>query len=122
MRVIGVAVTLFFGAYEQVGNTVALWLETGVDRRCGAVAIPMTWFQAGNPIFVFARTPFLIARWRRRAEAGHDGPAIGKMAIGSARVGDSYVRLAKIGRGHVWTRVTNGHLVCRILLEKKKNN
>src|SRR3546814_783999 len=83
MLVIGVAVTLFFGAYEQVGNTVALWLETGVDRRFGAVAIPMTWFQALNPIFVFALTPFLIARWRRRAEAGHDGPAIGKMAIGS---------------------------------------
>src|SRR3546814_13266646 len=94
MLVIGVAVTLFFGAYEQVGNTVALWLETGVDRRFGAVAIPMTWFQALNPIFVFALTPFLIARWRRRAEAGHDGPAIGKMAIGSALVGVSYVMLA----------------------------
>src|SRR3546814_5297860 len=37
---------------------------------------------------------FLIARWRRRAEAGHDGPAIGKMAIGSALVGVSYVMLA----------------------------
>src|SRR3546814_2760808 len=54
----------------------------------------MTWFQALNPIFVFALTPFLIARWRRRAEAGHDGPAIGKMAIGSALVGVSYVMLA----------------------------
>src|SRR3546814_8657466 len=69
-------------------------LETGFDRRFGAVAIPMTWFQALNPIFVFALTPFLIARWRRRAEAGHDGPAIGKMAIGSALVGVSYVMLA----------------------------
>src|SRR3546814_12611014 len=56
----------------------------------------MTWFQALNPIFVFALTPFLIARWRRRAEAGHDGPAIGKMAIGSALVGVSYVMLANL--------------------------
>lgn len=99
MLAIGVAVTLFFGAYEQVGNTVALWLETGVDRRFGAVAIPMTWFQALNPIFVFALTPFLIARWRRRAEAGRDGPAIGKMAIGSALVGISYVMLAFLAHG-----------------------
>src|SRR3546814_8119607 len=26
----------------------------------------------------------------------------------------------KIGRAHVWTPVTNAHLVCRLLLEKKK--
>src|SRR3546814_1043785 len=27
----------------------------------------------------------------------------------------------KIGRAHVWTPVTNAHLVCRLLLEKKKH-
>src|SRR3546814_10321019 len=27
---------------------------------------------------------------------------------------------AKIGRAHVWTPVTNAHLVCRLVLEKKK--
>src|ERR1700723_589685 len=29
---IGLAVTVFRGAYEQVGNTVALWADSGVDR------------------------------------------------------------------------------------------
>src|SRR3546814_6629358 len=28
----------------------------------------------------------------------------------------------KIGRAHVCTQVTNAHLVCRLLLEKKKQN
>src|SRR3546814_5358352 len=28
----------------------------------------------------------------------------------------------EIGRAHVRTHVTNAHLVCRLLLEKKKNN
>src|SRR3546814_7690602 len=28
--------------------------------------------------------------------------------------------LQEIGRAHVWTPVTNAHLVCRLLLEKKK--
>src|SRR3546814_12213050 len=28
----------------------------------------------------------------------------------------------EIGRAHVWTPVTNAHLVCRLLLEKKKNH
>src|SRR3546814_6228806 len=27
----------------------------------------------------------------------------------------------QIGRAHVWTPVTNAHLVCRLLLEKKKH-
>src|SRR3546814_10411412 len=30
------------------------------------------------------------------------------------------LRTGKIGRGHVCTPVTNAHLVCRLLLEKKK--
>src|SRR3546814_3953794 len=29
-------------------------------------------------------------------------------------------RADQIGRAHVWTPVTNAHLVCRLLLEKKK--
>src|SRR3546814_20323179 len=31
-----------------------------------------------------------------------------------------YGARSQIGRAHVWTPVTNAHLVCRLLLEKKK--
>src|SRR3546814_10353287 len=31
-------------------------------------------------------------------------------------------RNLEIGRAHVWTPVTNAHLVCRLLLEKKKTD
>src|SRR3546814_8462741 len=55
----------------------------------------MTWFQALNPLFVFALTPLLLAWWRRRAEkATSQSPAIGRMALGAALVGASYVMLA----------------------------
>src|SRR3546814_3505665 len=40
-------------------------------------------------------------------------------ALGLAMGADDYI--AKIGRAHVCTPVTNEHLVCRLLLEKKKN-
>src|SRR3546814_4880591 len=33
---------------------------------------------------------------------------------------DAPLSLYQIGRAHVWTPVTNAHLVCRLLLEKKK--
>nr|WP_282099721.1 peptide MFS transporter [Qipengyuania qiaonensis] len=88
------AVTLFRSAYEQVGNTVALWANEGVDRMAGAFEIPMTWFQSLNPMIVILLTPFLLARWRRQAEAGTEHSPLQKMAIGALVVACAYVLLA----------------------------
>jgi POT family proton-dependent oligopeptide transporter len=89
---IGVAVTVFRGAYEQVGNTVALWAQSGVDRQVGAAVIPMTWFQALNPLLVFLMTPLLLARWRKRTEPA----ATRKMATGAFIVALAYALLAGV--------------------------
>ena len=91
---IGLAVTVFRGAYEQVGNTVALWAGSGIDRGIGALTIPMTWFQSLNPLLVMLMTPFLLARWRRRAEAGREHSPLQKMAIGALVVAAAYLLLA----------------------------
>ena len=90
---VGLAVTVFRGAYEQVGNTVALWIE-GADRHLGTAEIPMTWFQSLNPLLVIVLTPFLLARWRREAEAGREHSPLRKMAIGALVVGGAYALLA----------------------------
>jgi POT family proton-dependent oligopeptide transporter len=43
LAIIGCAVVVS-GAYEQVGNTVALWADQGVDRAVGpGFSVPMTW-------------------------------------------------------------------------------
>src|SRR3546814_3602794 len=44
--------------------------------------------------------------------------AMPRAAPSASRSGSS--RVAEIGRAHVRTPVTNAHLVCRLLLEKKK--
>ncbi|CAM5481256.1 peptide MFS transporter [Rhodanobacter lindaniclasticus] len=96
---VGIAaiVVVFRGAYEQVGNTVALWAELGVDREVMAGwTIPMTWFQSLNPLVVFAFTPLLVARWMRLARRGVETPLLGKMAFGAAVVGASYVLLGVV--------------------------
>ena len=93
---VALSVTVFRGAYEQVGNTVALWADAGVDRRTGGFVIPMTWFQSLNPLFVVLMTPPLLAWWRRRAEGGHDQPAARRMAAGAAIVGGAYLLLAMV--------------------------
>ena len=91
---VGLAVTVFRGAYEQVGNSVALWAGSSVDRGLGAFAIPMTWFQALNPLLVMLMTPFLLARWKRRAAKGREHSPPQKMAIGALIVAAAYLFLA----------------------------
>ena len=93
---IGVAaiVVIFRGAYEQNGNTIALWADTGIDRQLApGWVIPMTWFQSINSLAVFAFTPILVARWARLARRDVETPLLGKMAFGAVIVGVSYVAL-----------------------------
>lgn len=101
---IAIAVTVFRGAYEQVGNTVALWADSGLDRNVGGFAIPMTWFVSLNPLFVILMTPPLLAWWRRRADAGGEQAPARRMAAGAAIVAAAYLLLAvaawSAGGGH----------------------
>ena len=93
---IALSVTVFRGAYEQVGNTVALWADSGVDRHAGTATIPMTWFQSLNPLLVMLMTPPLLIWWRRRAERGHAERPARKMATGAMIVAVAYLLLAAL--------------------------
>src|SRR3546814_1761277 len=48
------------------------------------------------------------------------GQGKGILALRIAKLVERTERQAQIGRAHVCTPVTNAHLVCRLLLEKKK--
>ena len=96
LAAIALSVTVFRGAYEQVGNTVALWADTGVNRVVGSFTIPMTWFQSLNPLMVMLITPPLLNYWRRRADAGKDGSPARRMAIGAVVVAGAYLLLAAV--------------------------
>jgi proton-dependent oligopeptide transporter, POT family len=93
---LGVAVTVFRSAYEQIGNTVALWADTGVDKTAGQFAIPMTWFISINPLCVMLITPLLLAWWRKREAAGVVPLPTQRMATGALIVGASYLLLAAL--------------------------
>lgn len=97
LAAIALTVMLFRGAYEQVGNTIALWADSGIDRRVGAAfSIPMTWFQALNPLLVIVLTPLLIARWTRQAAQGLEPTPVRKMAMGALGVAAAYLLLAAV--------------------------
>jgi proton-dependent oligopeptide transporter, POT family len=73
---------------------VALWADVGIDRTTSLATIPMTWFQSLNPLLVFLFTPILLARWRRRADAGRVQSSMRKMALGALIVAGAYLLLA----------------------------
>lgn len=90
-------VVIFRASYEQSGNTVALWADSGVDRHIGSsFSIPMTWFQSLNPLVIFLFTPVIVTYWTRKAQRGKEPGSIGKMATGAFIVGVSYLLLALI--------------------------
>jgi POT family proton-dependent oligopeptide transporter len=75
-----VPVSLFWGIYEQQGNTIVLWASEFTDRRLFAWNIRVTWFQALNPFMIFAFTPFIVSLWRR--QGAREPSTVVKMAIG----------------------------------------
>jgi POT family proton-dependent oligopeptide transporter len=93
---IALAVTIFRGAYEQIGNTIPLWTDIGVDRSFGSLVIPMTWFQSLNPLLVITLTPLLLFYWRRKAAAGRETSARRKMPIGALIVAGAFLLLATV--------------------------
>lgn len=80
---IGLAVVVYRMAYEQTGNTLAVWVDASVDRHLGGWLMPATWVQSLNPMFVFALTPALVAWWQRREPRPGAAQPLGRMAIGA---------------------------------------
>ena len=91
------AVIVFRASYEQSGNAMALWMDTGVDRSAGSLAIPATWFQSLNPMFVFTLTPLVVAYWNRdKVVREYRQGALRRMSLGAFGVALSYLLLCGV--------------------------
>jgi proton-dependent oligopeptide transporter, POT family len=98
LLILFVPTSLFWAAYEQQGNTIALWAEDYTDRTINlgfwSGEIPTTWFQAFNPFMIFAFTPLVVALWRQQAARRREPSTVRKMAIGCLGCGLSYLIMA----------------------------
>jgi len=92
-----VPVSLFWGIYEQQGNTIVLWASDFTDRQFLGWDIPVTWFQALNPFMIFAFTPFVVSLWRR--QGAREPSTVAKMAIGCFLAAAAYLILVAAARG-----------------------
>ncbi len=96
-----IPVSLFWAAYDQQGNTIVLWASDFTDRRVFGWEIPVTWFQAFNPLMIFAFTPFIVAFWR--LQGPREPSTLVKLSIGSFLCAASwlvmYAAAALLGTG-----------------------
>jgi POT family proton-dependent oligopeptide transporter len=91
-----VPVSLFWGIYEQQGNTIVLWASEFTDRRLFGWDIPVTWFQALNPLMIFVFTPFIVSLWRR--QCAREPSTVAKLAIGCFLAAGAYLILVAAAR------------------------
>ena len=89
-------VSLFWGIYEQQGNTIVLWASDYTDRHLLGWDIPVTWFQALNPFMIFAFTPFIVSLWR--IQGAREPTTVAKMAIGCFLASLAYLLLVAAAR------------------------
>jgi POT family proton-dependent oligopeptide transporter len=95
LSVIVLIIVCFRTAYEQIGNTLSLWIDSA-DRHLGSWDVPASVFQSINPAMVLLLTPLLVFLWTRSAARGRKTPQLVRMAIGAFIVALSYVAVVAI--------------------------
>ncbi len=93
LSAICIIVLLFWVAYEQQGNTIAMWVQEDTDRHLFGREVPATWFQSLNPLFIFIFTPLITTFWAWQARRGRELSTAAKMSVGCFLVGLSYLLL-----------------------------
>jgi POT family proton-dependent oligopeptide transporter len=90
---------VFWGVYEQQGNTMQLFADRNTDWHIFGLEMPSTWFQAVNPFFIFTLTPLLNMFWTWQSRRGTEPPSVTKMALGCTLLGLSFLPLIYVTSG-----------------------
>jgi POT family proton-dependent oligopeptide transporter len=90
---------IFWGIYEQQGNTLQLWADLNTNWNFFGRDIPSTWFQAFNPLMIFLFAPLLNIFWFWQSRRGSEPSSIMKMALGCFFAGASYLVMILAAHG-----------------------
>jgi len=82
---------IFWGIYEQQGNTLQLWADRNTNWNFFGLDIPSTWFQAFNPLMIFLLAPLLNMFWFWQSKRGSEPTSIRKMTLGYFLAGGCYL-------------------------------
>jgi POT family proton-dependent oligopeptide transporter len=94
---------LFWAAYGQLGTSIALWADASVDRSVQlgshSFEFPATWFQAVNPLLIFAFAPLMAWLSSRTHERLSIGAELRKLASGAVLLAIAFAILAGASAG-----------------------
>jgi proton-dependent oligopeptide transporter, POT family len=99
LAVLGILNILFWGVYEQQGNTIQLFADRNINWTIFGWTMPSTWFQTLNPVFIIIlATPFSMF-WAWQSKRKNEPTTVMKMAIGATILGLGFVPLIIITKG-----------------------
>jgi POT family proton-dependent oligopeptide transporter len=84
---------VFWGVYEQQGNTLALWVDSNTDRMIFGWEMPATWYQSFNAGMIVMFTPVVLAFWKWQEKRKQEPSSVAKMATGCLLLGASFLVL-----------------------------
>ncbi len=82
---------LFWGIYEQQGNTMQLWAEDRTNWVFFGLHLPSSWYQSFNPLMIVIFAPFLTRFWAWQNSRGKEPNSIVKMGLGCIIAGLSFI-------------------------------
>jgi POT family proton-dependent oligopeptide transporter len=90
---------VFWGVYEQQGNTIQIFADKQTDWTVFGWEMPSSWFQSVNPFFIFLLIPLLNVFWKWQSRRKKEPGSVAKMAIGCFLLGGSFLVLVYATKG-----------------------
>jgi POT family proton-dependent oligopeptide transporter len=75
-------IIIFWGAFEQAGGLMNVYAAQKTDLRLGDFAVPASWFQSVNAIFILIFATIVGSFWVWWRNRGKESSSLFKMAIG----------------------------------------
>ncbi|MDN4592338.1 peptide MFS transporter [Polycladomyces subterraneus] len=92
--ILAVFVVFFWAGFEQAGTSLTLYTQYFIDRQVFGWEVPISWFQAVNPVFIILLAPIISMLWVKLANTKRGDLAIPtKMGLGMILLGLGYMVL-----------------------------
>lgn len=75
-------IIVFWGSFEQAGGLMNVYAKEKTDLMLGSFAVPASWFQSVNAIFILIFATLVGGFWGWWRNRGRESSSIFKMAIG----------------------------------------
>lgn len=75
------AAVVFWAIYDQSGSTINEFVSKFTDMNVGAFAVPISWIQSINPVFIIIFAPIFAVMWTKLGQRAPSTPIKFAMAI-----------------------------------------